>query len=494
VNRILSADAYTVSSFDLVSADMRERAAYHLVFRRFEAPAGLAGEGIVFHGLPRILRTLLGTPVAAAEIDEARQVLARFHAGGTRLPFDEAMWQRVAELGHFPLRIWARPDGATVNPGEPVVQVISEPGFGELAAHLESRLVQVWAPSARATVMRRWLAANERLVRDTTDVTDPAMVRFLAQLQVSDFGDRAATCPEESEVLGLAHLTSHDGTDTLTAAHAAWRASGGKFTGNSIRALAHRVVLGYEREEDSFRVLFEVAGDGGISSHVADCFGFERCVREYLVPLAVQAAARGSMIVARPDSGDGLQSILFILREAERAGLSRRNEKGLIEMTSLRFIYADSLSFQTIAALNEALTAAGYSVPMCGIYGVGGALRDGLRRDMLGATYKLAAVGGALRPVAKLSPGGKGSIPGVVRVTRRTDGGPTVFPASPDEDLGDLRLVYDRGRFTAAFTEDADFLRTRARVLDEWPGFRPSPAVLSDEVVAELGRIAERYR
>ena len=62
----------------------------------------------------------------------------------------------------------------------------------------------------------------------------------LAQMQTSDFGDRAASCPEESEVLGLAHLTSHESTDTLTAALMAWRASDGRFRGASVRALAHQ--------------------------------------------------------------------------------------------------------------------------------------------------------------------------------------------------------------------------------------------------------------
>ena len=42
-NRILCADAYTVSSFNLVSPAMRRRAAYHMIYRRFAPPPGLAG-------------------------------------------------------------------------------------------------------------------------------------------------------------------------------------------------------------------------------------------------------------------------------------------------------------------------------------------------------------------------------------------------------------------------------------------------------------------
>lgn len=496
-NRILFADAYTLSSFELVSPAMRERAAYHLVFRRFVAPPGLEGFGegkLVFHGLTDILRKVFSRPLEEREIDDARALLATFHAGGTRYPFDEPMWRRIRELGHFPLKIHARRDGAIVNEGEPVLQIVSEPGFGELAAHFEARLVQVWAPSMRATVMRRWLDVNEDLVRRTMDATDPGAVRFMAQMQISDFGDRAGSCAEESEVLGKAHLTSHSGTDTVAAAWSAWLASRGEFNGGSIRALAHRVVQGWDDEDEAFRTLVEVAGDGGFSSHVTDCYAFERCVTEHLVPLALEAAKKGSLVVARPDSGDGEACVRFILESAKRAGLSRKNGRGLTEMTSLRYIYADGVDFATVRRLNERLVKSGYAVPGCGIYGIGGYLRDCLSRDGMGATMKLCAVGGGMKPVAKLSPGGKGSIPGLVRVDPNGSGRPTVHAADGKSgDFGALELMYDCGRFTEAYEDGADFRNVRRRVLEDWDTFVPTRDVLAGSVRDRLGVIAKAY-
>lgn len=497
-NRILFADAYTLSSFDLVSPAMRHRAAYHLVFRRFVAPPGLEGFGdgkVVFHGLTDILRKVLARPLEAREIDEARAHLATFHAGGTRYPFDEAMWERVRELGHFPIKVYARRDGAIVNAGEPVMQVISEPGFGELPAHFEARFVQVWAPSMRATVMRRWLDVNEDLVRRTMDATDPAAVRFIAQMQISDFGDRAGSCAEESEVLGKAHLTSHSGTDTVAAAWSAWKASRGDFNGASIRALAHRVVQGWDEEGEAFRTLVEVAGDGGFSSHVTDSYDFERSVTDHLVPLAREAAKRGALVVARPDSGDGETCVRFILEAAKAAGLSRTNSRGLTEMTSLRYIYADGIDFAAVRRLNDALVASGYAVPGCGIYGIGGHLRDCLSRDGMGATMKLCAVGDEMKPVAKLSPNGKGSIPGLVRVDPSANGGPTVHAATgASDDFGALELMYDCGRFTTAYEDGLSFGNVRRRVLEDWSAFVPSHDVLGGSVRDRLGEIARRHR
>ena len=65
INRILCADAYTLASFDLVSAEMRDQSAYYIVFRKCEVPRGIEDIGvgkIVFHGLTRILRQLFETP------------------------------------------------------------------------------------------------------------------------------------------------------------------------------------------------------------------------------------------------------------------------------------------------------------------------------------------------------------------------------------------------------------------------------------------------
>lgn len=496
-NRILFADAYTLASHDLVSPAMRQRAAYQLIFRRFVAPAGLEGFGdgkLVFHGLTDILRKTLARPLEAREIDEARSLLATFHAGRTPYPFDDQLWKRVLELGYFPIKIYARRDGAVVNAGEPVLQIVSEPGFGELAAHFEARLVQVWAPSMRATVMRRWLEVNEDLVRQTMDAIDPGMVRFIAQMQTSDFGDRAGSCAEESEVLGKAHLTSHDGTDTLAAAWSAWRASRGEINGASIRALAHRVVQGWDDEADAFRTLYEVAGDGGLTSHVTDCYDFERAVTDHLVPLALRAKEHGSLVVARPDSGDGEQCVRFVLEAAKSAGLSRTNGRGLTEMTSLRYIYADGIDFAIIRRLNERLVASGYAVPGCGIYGIGGHLRDCLHRDGMGATMKLCAIGDDLRPVAKLSPGGKGSVPGLVRVAPTSSGGATVHAAGPGDDFGALELMYDCGDFTDAYEDGTDFRHVRRRVLEDWDSFVPSTDVLDAGVRDRLGAIAKRHR
>jgi hypothetical protein len=96
--------------------------------------------------------------------------------------------------------------------------------------------------------------------------------------------------------------------------------------------------------------------------------------------------------------------------------------------------------------------------------------------------------------VAKFAPGGKGSIPGLVAIRPNGSGDPTVFPAdSASNDFGALELLYDRGRFTRAFDEDADFATVRARVLRDYDTFIPSRQVLSPAVRATLEKLAAHH-
>ena len=135
-------------------------------------------------------------------------------------------------------------------------------------------------------------------------------------------------------------------------------------------------------------------------------------------------------------------------------------------------------------------------MPGCGIYGIGGYLRDCLSRDGMGATMKLCAIGEAMKPVAKLSPNGKGSIPGLVRVAPNANGGPTLHAADGADarDFGALELMYDCGRFTDAYEDGADFRNVRRRVLEDWDTFVPSKDVLDASIRDRLGEIARQHK
>ena len=77
---------------------------------------------------------------------------------------------------------------------------------------------------------------------------------------ITDFGDRAGICSQESEELGMVHLYTFGGTDTFSGAYQAWKNSDeavGIFS--SVNALAHRNVQSYEKENDCYEVNKEIA-------------------------------------------------------------------------------------------------------------------------------------------------------------------------------------------------------------------------------------------
>ncbi len=494
------ADAYTVGSGPHVSSKAKEYSAYQVIFRKRPEWMEILGceSRFIFHGLQRILVDLFSKPVTMEEVEEADRFLSTFHAGALPFKYDRTIWDRVVteKKGLIPIRIWAMKDGATCLPGEPVIQIEAKDGFGEFAGYFESKLLQVWAPSERATLMRHWLDYNRKLVKEhSPGYLSENDLNILAALMTHDFGDRAGSCPQESEVLGLAHLTSHFGTDTTVAAYLAWKASGETPWGCSIKALAHRIVQGFDEEEDSYLALY-YAEPNTFTSHVADCYNFYTAVDSYLVPLAKKAKETGGVIVARPDSGDPLEQILYVLEAAVDAGLYVKNSNGLISMTCLRAIQGDGMTFKSILEINEALLKKGFNPAGCLVYGIGGYLRNCLSRDNFGATMKLCAVGEQKRPVMKFShTPGKGSVPGLVKIVRELSDRHELLPTvrSIDESGQDELVLWFDGIDGSGLCYREDFREVRNRVREEFHSFPMPKEIFSSKIKTMKRDLHARY-
>lgn len=476
---LLTADAYTVGSGLHVSEDAKDFSGYQIIARKrpewmdteFKEAEWLVGKlqsRFVQYGLGFPIYDLLSKPLTHDKIDESLEFLTTYHAGGKVFRIDEKVWRRVVDecKGIPPILIRGLRDGETFFLGEPICQVSSlKKGFGELAGYFESKLLQAWMPIEHASMMRHWLDYNKALVKHcTSSYMDEDQLNFMAGLQTHGFGDRASSTPQESERLELAYLASgHFGTDTTCAAYIAWILNNKKPIASTIHALAHRIVQGFKKEGDAYSRLFEMA-QKDYSSHVMDCYDYFRAIDKYAVPLAKLAKEKGGVIVARPDSGDPLEQLLYTFNAAVDATLSEIVHKGLNlrGMTHLKSIEGDGMTFGSIIGINNSLLKEGFAPPYCGIYGIGGSKRNLLARDNLGLTMKLCAVGESQRPVMKFShTPGKGSVPGLVKICREA-GKPTVrHMDEPGEDInitwfdGSLELPFERP------TETFDSIRNR---------------------------------
>lgn len=435
----LRADAYTISGQGFASEKAREKSVYNMVNRKSPKDAfpSVANDSrMVFFGLVEYIRSQLMDRCTIEDVDKADEFMKSAHSMGGPLFFDKELWYRIVNDydGYLPIKIEALPEGSTFFPNEPVMQVTSlDSGFGEIAAHIEAIcLGMVSIATARATLTRHWRAKIEDMVQRDVGPDSEEAVQTLASFMIHDFGMRASSCAEESELLGMAHLLCFNGTDTFNAAFQAIEQGGARPTGTSIHALAHRIVQGHDNEREAFDSIREASrmGNGmNIASYVADCYNFEAAVMDHLSEIAKKHV--DDVIVVRPDSGDYVKNVILICQEAVRQGLYEDKGKDgwpRAHGTSMRYIQGDSMNPDKIDEIVEALRRRMFAPSTWGIYGVGGWLRNTPNRDSLSSAYKLSARGHKFEPVTKLSETpAKMSIPGPNQLVRPKMVGESLF-------------------------------------------------------------------
>jgi nicotinamide phosphoribosyltransferase len=489
VPRLLRADAYTVGSNKFQSKEAKEKSIYYITFRRQLHTVNpiLYAEGddrIVFEGLGRRLEKLFYEPVTHEEIDEAKRFLSTFKAttkGFTNYEFPEEMWRRVVDEfnGRPPIKITAMPEGSVVYPNEPIIQIESMvDGMGELAAWFESTLLKTWASSERITQNQHWIDKLKGMIRGIDPELDEDTVHFQASLMLTDFGDRAGITNEESVELGMVQLYTFGGTDTVSGAYQAWKNANEVTVGSSVNALAHRNVQAYELENDTYEAIYNSCGDNEIISMVADCYDFYHAVKEYLLPLAQRSVTEGNgkVVVARPDSGNPLEQVLWVCKLAKRYGLYETKVIDGVEWyygTTLKFIEGDGMDYETMWKIIEALEYEGFAPHGWGLFGVGGGLRNGLKRDNLSAKYALASKGNDNEGVVKFSETlGKTTLPGPFKVLRDPISMENKETIVFYNETGDNAMViyFDGSQIHKPFGEgmDDNFLDVRTRIRTQW--------------------------
>lgn len=475
----LRVDAYTIGNSVHASPESQEYSNYHIVNRKgFNKLYPFVKDSrIIFHGLKRIISDCFSEPITKKDLDETEDFLSTFHAGGIPYRWNRNLWEEVIKQnkGFIPIRIEAMLDGSIAFPYEPVIQVSADYGFGELAGYFESKLVQVWATSERATIMRWWYDYLQTLCRKCHPSWTNDQVDFACSIMCHDFGDRGSSCEQESEVLGGAHLLTMMGTDTVSAAYLDWANNNKRPWACSIHALAHRTVMGYMKEQDAHIALYNLGKNTGITAHVCDTNDFFYTV-EMLANKMVNDPAWNkdtNLVVMRPDSGNDLQCIMHICNTAVQHNLFTVDpDTGLKMATRIRWIDGNSVDFSSMMKLIAEIINNGFSPFGFGAFGVGGALRNNLARDHSGLSMKLSEYGdNQIKMTAKRSEDvAKHSIPGIVSVLDNAydENLNTVFLRKYPSDRPNLLHVwYDgldsTGRFKGPCIEPISVVRDRVR-------------------------------
>lgn len=485
------ADAYTVGSEPFESEDAKDKSTYYVTFRRKLSQVNpelyeKGNDKIIFDGLQRILDKLFYEPITHAEIDEAKEFLKKAKVtttGFRKFHLPEAMWRGVVDEfnGRPPIEIFAMPEGSVVYPNEPVIQITSQVnGMGILAAWFESKLLHVWAASERVTQNQHWFAYLLDTFKRINPQLTNAEAEFFASIMLHDFGDRAGIVAEESEELGMAHLYTFGGTDTFAGAYQAYKNCEGKDTTGlfcSVNALAHRNVQSYEFEGDCYNAIYEASENGELVSMVADCYDYKHATEYYLLPLAQRSIHEnnGKIVVARPDSGDALEQVLWTCELAVMHGLYTTKVIAGKEWkfaTSLHFIEGDGLTFGAMKKIIDALIDKGFMPYSWGLFGVGGGLRNGLKRDNLSAKYALCAVGTEDIGVVKYGMPGKTTLPGPFKVLRTVEAliNKVTIVGIHEEGTNAMVEYFNGARIWKPFGvgQDDDFLTIKQRISDQF--------------------------
>jgi len=341
----------------------------------------------VFFGLQAILKEYLATAVTHADVDQARDVFA---AHGE--PFNEAGWRDIVDRhgGHLPIRIRAVPEGTVVPTHEALMTIEStDPKAFWVPSYLETMLLRIWYPITVATISWHAKQTIRQFLERTSDDPEGQL-----PFKLHDFGARGVSSLESAALGGAAHLVNFMGTDTVSGLLLAKAHYHEPMAGFSIPAAEHSTITswGRDNEVEAYRnMLRQFARPGSIVAVVSDSYDIFHAIRQHWgTTLKQEVIDSGATVVIRPDSGDPVAVVHQCLDLLNEAFGHTVNGKGYKVLNHVRVIQGDGINPNSIRAILERITSAGYATDNLA-FGMGGALLQRLDRDTQKFALKCSA-------------------------------------------------------------------------------------------------------
>lgn len=456
-NLLLNTDSYKASHWLQYPPDT------DATFFYVESRGGLH-DRTVFYGLQAILKEYLARPITHADIDEARDLFA---AHGE--PFNEAGWRDIVDRlgGRLPLRIRAVPEGTVVPTHQVLVTIEStDPKAYWVPSYIETMLLRLWYPVTVATISWHAKQTIRHFLERTSDDPEGQLL-----FKLHDFGARGVSSAESAALGGSAHLVNFLGTDTVSGLLAARAYYHEPMAGFSIPAAEHSTITswGREHEVDAYRnMLRQFAKPGSIVAVVSDSYDIFHAIREHWgKTLREEVIRSGATLVVRPDSGDPVAVVHQSLELLDEAFGHTVNGKGYKVLNHVRVIQGDGINPDSIRAILERVTSAGYATDNVA-FGMGGGLLQQLNRDTQKFALKCSAarVGGRWIDVWKdpVTDKGKQSKRGRMTLLRHREYGTFCTEPVPPEagSLADIAMpmgyedamvtVWEDGRLVSDWT------------------------------------------
>ncbi len=342
------------------------------------------------------------------------------------------------ELGYLPLAIYALPEGTPTPLRVPMVTVRNTDNrFFWLTNYIETLMsCELWGPSTVATLAWEYKKVLSAYALKTVGNLD------FVPFQGHDFSMRGMGCLEHAALLGMGHLLSFVGTDTIPAIQEVmnyYPDSQPGLIGTSIPATEHSIQCAYGDDMEYFDKLITKVHPAGFVSIVSDGYDFWDVVGRVLPTLKDKIMARDGKVVIRPDSGDPVKIIC-----GDAAGKTDLERKGAVEAlwdifggtvsdqgykildSHIGLIYGDAITLDRCKQICQKLKDKGFASINC-VFGIGSYSYYYNTRDTFGFAMKatLVRINGEeiqIQKNPKTDDGTKISAKGAVVVKRDHDG------------------------------------------------------------------------
>lgn len=348
----------------------------------------------VFAGLQYYLKEFQDKPLITSKSLE--RMKKRVPQYGTSFNAEGFQYLLDRYDGFVPLRIQALEEGSVVPVGTPLLQVVNEDPKAYWATSLvETPLLRgIWYPTTVATLSFHIKRILREYMLETAGHTDGI------DFKLHDFGARGVSSGESAQIGGYAHLTSFMGSDTFEAIEMISEIYDEDMAGYSVNAAEHSTVTSFggpQYEFEAYQHLFKVLpGPNKIFSIVSDTYNIFEAVStlfgQELYDQIVALGSIGSKFVIRPDSGDPVQIVSDIIERLMHAFGYTINQKGYKVLPPyLGVLQGDGINEVSIRAILEEMKRRGLSAENI-VFGMGGALLQGVNRDTLKFAMKASAI------------------------------------------------------------------------------------------------------
>jgi nicotinamide phosphoribosyltransferase len=335
---------------------------------------------VCFFGLQvALMEHLVNARVTKEMITEAEE--ENYMTGGKNEYFNREAWERVMNLGYFPLEIKAVPEGTIVPEGNVTHTIEStEPWFANMIGHFEDILMWPWYSTAVATRSMKIKKAITPFYQETSDNLDNL------PYALNDFGLRGGEFYEAAAIGGMAHLIHFDGSDNMPASRLLKDFYSYTGKAKSVWATEHSVALSFGpgRGEVDY-VLHQLSQFHMMpKSIVIDTYDADNFMLNVVGHEEVKAAIRNhpGRKIWRPDSGVAIRNLAkYSDMLTQHFGFSMNTKGFRVLNENNGFIQGDNINEESAPQLYSDYTKIGWSADNLVLGSGGGLLEEGLTRD-----------------------------------------------------------------------------------------------------------------